>query len=109
MAGRERWPSFAAELEEHTGMPTGFRETGALVVAADRDDAEELRRLHELQASLGLATEWLSPSGCRRVEPGLSPRVAGGVMAAGGRAGRPAGHVCVRWARPCRRWRTAPR
>ena len=48
LAARERWPAFAARLEEETGRPTGFRESGALVVAADRDDVEELRRLHEL-------------------------------------------------------------
>ena len=47
MLARERWPAFAAELEEVTGLPIGYRDTGALVVAADRDDAEALRRLHE--------------------------------------------------------------
>src|SRR3954451_18294151 len=90
MLARERWPAFAAELEEVSGLPTGYRETGALVVAADRDDAEALRRLHELHASLGLASEWLTPSRCRALEPGLAPRVlvrvvaprrAGGVLA----------------------------
>jgi glycine oxidase len=81
LAARERWPSFAAELEERTGMPTGFRETGALVVAADRDDAEELRRLHGFQQSLGLGAEWLPPSRARRLEPGLSPRIAGAIHA----------------------------
>ena len=83
IAGRERWPAFAAELEERSGMPTGFRECGALVVATDRDDVEELRRLHELQRSLGLAAEWLAPSDCRRAEGWLSPRVAGGILATG--------------------------
>jgi glycine oxidase len=81
MLARERWPAFAAELEEVTGLPTGYRDTGALVVAADRDDAEALRRLHELHASLGLASEWLTPSRCRALEPGLSPRIAGGILA----------------------------
>jgi glycine oxidase len=82
LEGRERWPAFAARLEEATGLGTGYRDTGALVVAADRDDVEELRRLHELQASLGLGSEWLAPSRCRRLEPWLSPRIAGGVLAA---------------------------
>ena len=54
LLARERWPAFAAELEEVTGLPTGYRDSGALVVAADRDDAEALRRLHEFQRSLGL-------------------------------------------------------
>lgn len=81
LAARERWPAFAAELEQATGQATGFRETGALVVAADRDDAEELRRLHALQRSLGLDAEWLAPSRCRALEPGLSPRIAGGILA----------------------------
>jgi glycine oxidase len=81
LAGRARWRAFAAELEEVTGLATGYRETGALVVAADRDDAEELRRLHEFQRSLGLDAEWLTPSRCRELEPGLSPRIAGGILA----------------------------
>jgi glycine oxidase len=81
LTGMERWPGFAAELEEKSGLPTGYRETGAVVVAADRDDAEALRRLHDLQRGLGLETEWLSPSRCRELEPGLSPRIAGGILA----------------------------
>ena len=83
LAGRDRWPAFAAELEERTGLPTGYRESGALVVAADRDDAEELRRLHALQLELGLEAEWLPPGRCRALEPGLSPRIAGGILAHG--------------------------
>jgi glycine oxidase len=83
LAGRERWPAFAAELEERTGLPTGYRESGALVVAADRDDAEALRRLYEFQRALGLQVEWLTPGACRRLEPGLSPRIAGGILAHG--------------------------
>ena len=53
------------------------------MVAADRDDVEELRRLHELHVALGLDSEWLAPSRCRRLEPWLSPRIAGGLLAAG--------------------------
>ncbi|MBA3262427.1 MAG: glycine oxidase ThiO [Thermoleophilaceae bacterium] len=83
LAARERWPAFAAELEEQSGLPTGYRDTGALVVAADRDDAEALRRLHEFQLSLGLDVKWLPPGRCRRLEPGLSPRIAGGILTRG--------------------------
>jgi len=77
------WPAFAAELEEATGLPTGYRADGAFVVAVDRDDAEELRRLHDLQRSLGLESEWLVPSAARAAEPGLAPRIAGAIDAPG--------------------------
>jgi glycine oxidase len=81
LAGRERWSAFAAELEEQSGLPTGYRDSGAIVVAADRDDAEALGRLHHFQRSLGLDADWLPPSRCRRLEPGLSPHIAGGILA----------------------------
>jgi glycine oxidase len=82
LAGARRWPAFAAELAERTGIDLGYRENGALAVAADRDDAEELRRLHDLQCSLELESQWLSSRECRTLEPGLSPRVRGGLLAA---------------------------
>jgi len=75
------WPSFDAELRERSGIDTGYLQSGALVIAADRDDAEELRRLHAFQRSLGLEAEWLTRSECRRRESGLSPAVAGGIWA----------------------------
>ncbi len=81
LESRELWPGFAAELEELTGMPTGYADTGAMVVAVDRDDAEELRRLHEFQRGLGLESEWLGPRAARAQEPGLSPRIAGAIAA----------------------------
>jgi glycine oxidase len=81
IAGRAEWPPFAAELAERSGVDLEYAESGALVVAVDRDDAAELRRLHELQRSLGLDARWLTGRECRRVEPGLSPRVSGGVLA----------------------------
>jgi glycine oxidase len=82
IAGAALWPSFAAELSERSGLDTGYRASGALVVAADRDDAEELRRLYGFQRSLGLDARWLGGRECRRLEPRLSPRVPGGILAA---------------------------
>jgi glycine oxidase len=78
---RAQWPAFAAELEELTALPTGYADSGALVVAADRDDAEELRRLHAFQVELGLEAEWLAPSAARSREPALSPRIGGAIYA----------------------------
>ena len=83
LESRGLWRGFAAELEELTGLPTGYEETGALVVAADRDDSDELRRLHQLQQRLELQAEWLVPRAARRLEPGLSPRIAGAISVPG--------------------------
>ena len=76
-----RWESFAADLGERAGSDVGYSPCGALVVAADRDDAEELRRLHAFQESLGLDVQWLTPSIARQVEPALSPRIGGAIHA----------------------------
>jgi len=81
LEARAQWPGFAAELEEATALPTGYTESGALVVAADRDDVEELRRLHAFQLELELDAEWLPPREARRREPSLSPRIGGAIHA----------------------------
>lgn len=83
LASRDLYADFVAELEAATGISTGYRHQGALHVALDRDEAAELRRVHELQLSLGLAAEWLPPRRCRELEPGLSPSCNGGVYAEG--------------------------
>jgi glycine oxidase len=76
-----RWPAFADALRAASGRDVGYHRGGALVVAADRDDAEELRRLHAFQESLGLDVEWLGPRAARQLEPALSPRIAGAIHA----------------------------
>jgi glycine oxidase len=78
-----RWPAFAAELEGEAGSETGFAETGALHVALDRDEAEELRRRYELHRRLGLDSEWLTGRACRRLESGLATTVRGGAHVPG--------------------------
>ncbi|MBA3298790.1 MAG: glycine oxidase ThiO [Thermoleophilaceae bacterium] len=81
LRGRGLWGGFAAELEELTGMASGYADGGALVVAADRDDREELHRLHDFQRRLGLDATWLTTRECRALEPGLAPRVGGAILA----------------------------
>jgi len=83
LAAARLYPKFAAELEAASGMSTGYERLGALHVALDRDEAAQLRRLHELQRSLELEAEWLPPRKCRDLEPGLTPSFHGGVFAAG--------------------------
>jgi glycine oxidase len=83
LAAAQLYPAFVAELEEASGLKTGHEVGGALHVALDRDEAEQLRRVHDLQRSLGLAAEWLASRRCRELEPGLTPSLAGGVFAPG--------------------------
>lgn len=83
LAAARLYPEFAAELEAASGESTGYEQLGALHVALDRDEAAQLRRVHDLQRSLGLEAEWLPPRRCRELEPGLTPSFHGGVFAAG--------------------------
>ncbi len=83
LASARLYPDFVAELEATAGVTTGYERRGALHVALDRDEAAELRRVHDLQRSLGLEAEWLAPRRCRELEPGLTPSFNGGVHAAG--------------------------
>ena len=69
------YEDFAAELADASGRDPGFRRAGTLVVARDRDDAEELDRLLAFRQSLGLEVQRLRPTQARRVEPALAPTV----------------------------------
>jgi len=83
LAAAALYPRFVAELEAASGEETGYSCQGALHVALDGDEAAALRRVHDLQRSLGLEAEWLSPRRCRELEPGLTPSFHGGVHAPG--------------------------
>jgi len=83
LAAARLYPEFVAELEAASGLSTGYEQLGALHVALDRDEAAQLRRVHDLQRSLELEAEWLPPRKCRELEPGLTPSFHGGVFVAG--------------------------
>jgi glycine oxidase len=83
--GREslsRFPAFAAELEQVTGRPTGYQQTGTLQVAYDADDLAVIEEMGALQDSFGVRTRPLTARECREAEPMLDPSVRGGLMAA---------------------------
>ncbi len=75
------WPAFAAELSEASGMDLGYRETGTLVLARDRDEAEALDREVALRERLGVRVERLLPTAARRLEPALSPSLRAAFLA----------------------------
>jgi glycine oxidase len=75
-----RYPAFAAELTERTGMPTGFRQTGTLQVGYDADDMAMLAEHALLRESFGVPTHRLSGRECRQAEPLLGPAISGGLL-----------------------------
>jgi glycine oxidase len=83
LASAQRYPDFAAELTDLTGLDLGYRRCGTLAVALDADDRAHLRELHALQHRSGLDSEWLSGRECRRLEPMLAPGVRGGLRVDG--------------------------
>lgn len=83
LASAERYEGFARELSELTGTDVGYRRTGTLSVARDRDDQEALDELFRYRRVLGLECERLRGRECRRLEPALAPTVRGGILVAG--------------------------
>jgi glycine oxidase len=73
----QRWPAFAAQLSEVTGLDIDFRRCGTLMVARDRDEAEALERERDLRERMGLRVQRLLPSAARRLEPALAPTLRG--------------------------------
>jgi glycine oxidase len=78
-----RYPGFITELQNATGLPTGFRQAGTLQVAYDADDLALLAEIRALQESFGVHLEQLTARECREAEPMLDPFVRGGMLAHG--------------------------
>jgi glycine oxidase len=78
-----RFPGFAAELEQATGLSVGLRTEGTLAVAFDKADHDRLKRLTAFRREAGLRAQELDARACREAEPFLAPGVHGGVLAIG--------------------------
>lgn len=74
-----RWPSFADHLAEASGMPSGLRREGTLVVGVDSADRAELTRLEHHLSSLGRSVTRHQGRELRRLEPSLGPDVRAGL------------------------------
>jgi glycine oxidase len=81
IASRNAYPEFVSELEELTGLDTGYRRDGVIEVAFDADDLTFLEDLRRFQESLGVRADALTGKECRRLEPMLAPSVRGGLLA----------------------------
>ena len=77
------YPELIDLVSAHTEVPTGYRNEGTLVVAADRADAQHLTELADYQSLHGMKVERITVREARRAEPLLSPRLAGAVRIPG--------------------------
>lgn len=77
---QQRWPEFARELAEASGIDVGYRDEGTLRIALNRDDAAKLRATCDFQQRLGVELEWLDGPAVRRLEPHLAPGVVAAVL-----------------------------
>ncbi|MGW1677584.1 glycine oxidase ThiO [Saccharopolyspora sp. NPDC002376] len=82
-ASLERWPDFAEELSRTSGLPSGLRREGTLVVGVDSADRAELDELAEYLSRQGRTVTRLSGREARRLEPSLGPAVRGGLEVPG--------------------------
>jgi glycine oxidase len=76
-----RYPAYAGELTEVTGLPTGYLECGTVEAAWDAADLRALRDLHAFGSSLGLSSRLLTGRELRELEPALAPGLPGGLLA----------------------------
>jgi len=81
LASAARYPAFADELRETTGLDVGLRRCGTLAVAWDAADLAAMRQLHAFQASLGVTSTLLTSRDLRAAEPALAAGLPGGLYA----------------------------
>jgi len=82
-ASLARWPEFAAELAAASGLPSGLRTEGTLVVGVDGADRADLDRLAAHLAHVGRSVTPLGGRELRRREPSLGPAVRRGLEVPG--------------------------
>lgn len=82
----DAWPDFARELEAASGLEVGFRDLPTLLVGLEDGDRAEIDRQLELYRYSARNVEALTARAARKVEPLLSHRVRGGVLAPEDRA-----------------------
>lgn len=79
----QQYPAYIAELEQLTGLATGYRQCGTLAVALTADDRARLGETRAAQARLGLEVEALTGRQSRALEPMLDPGVSAGTLIRG--------------------------
>jgi glycine oxidase len=75
-----RWPAFADELKQASGIDVELRREGTLVIALTADDQARLFHHLEFQKKLDLPLQWITAAETRRREPHLAGKLAGAVF-----------------------------
>src|SRR5258708_16156465 len=75
-----RWPAFAEELEQASGIDVELRREGTLVIALTADDQARIFHHLEFQKKLDLPLHWITAAETRRREPHLAGKLAGAVF-----------------------------
>ena len=71
------WGTFAPEIADRAGISIGYQPTGTIVFGADAGDLAYLDRASKYLISRGVSVEPLTLRERRKVEPLLSPEIAG--------------------------------
>lgn len=83
LASMERYPSFASEITEASGLPSGLRSGPTISIAYNADDAGRMAQLADYLTRLGLESTRLTGREARRLEPLLAPTIRGGLLVPG--------------------------
>lgn len=75
-----RWPDFAAELAEATGLDLAYRTNGTLRIAFGEAEAAAWHTDLPRLVGLGVAAEWLDGADLRALEPALAAGASGGFL-----------------------------
>lgn len=78
-----RYPAFVEELQQVSGLVVGYRQTGTLTAALDRDDLAVVDELLAYLSARSMPVERLTGAEARRREPLLAPGVQGGLLVPG--------------------------
>ena len=75
-ASRAEYPAFLATLARAAETPTGYRENGTILLAADRSDRDAVADLVSVQQAHGMEVGPLTSRELRSREPSLAPGLA---------------------------------
>jgi glycine oxidase len=78
-----RYPDFAAEVADESGLPVGFVACGAVMAAWDGADLAALRDLHVFAGGLGVDAQLLTGRELRALEPAVAAGLPGALYAPG--------------------------